>query len=56
MKQTLYKKFPALFLCAALLTATLCGCQAKQSDDVSLYSLPLNAASIDYLESAVFAG
>ena len=54
MKQTLYKKFPALFLCAALLTATLCGCQAKQSDDVSLYSLPLNAASIDYLESAVF--
>ena len=53
MIKTWKRKLSALVLCLALLL-TLCGCRTKQSDDVSLFSLPLDEASINYLESAIF--
>lgn len=53
MIKTWKRKLSALVLCLVLLL-TLCGCRTKQSDDVSLSSLPLDEASIDYLESAIF--
>ncbi len=53
MAQIRKRKLSTLVLCIMFLL-TLCGCQTKQPGDGLPCRLPLDKASIDYLESSIF--